>query len=1328
MEVKDSVKNILINMKSCTLVPKIGANLMENLRSHYPYKVASRVFLQATNPHFINDYRHQLELDEEGIPTYGSIMNNTYIKSIISKQEKLDSLNKNYRAIDDTIENYDFLIDQAYEFNTNNENASDHVAIVDYTDNGKLKVKIVPKTEEALENFYNQYSSTKLNSKIANIFSKVGITVGNLTEAETRLGRVGVTDFSKVKGIADSFESIIRVANNKEGSYALSEEFAHLMIGVFKEDSLVKRSLAYLEKNIDLLKDILGDQYEDVVSFYDNNMALVAEEALGHILQHSLLNLTQNDSVFGRASSNIQSKFKDYDETDVQNAKREVAFMMNIFAKEILDDTKSLTKDQIEASKRDVQLNALSDRIDRNVKMLKEQIIIEKKRSKITSDNVIKEYAKNNVNTLESYSNLSADTELGIYIYCSDIVENLKQLNMNIRSRTADSMTAKEYFSMLRDIKRQVDSYKDFLKSLNEAIYDEESEEDNMFLKEHELKDHSTTTVKQIVTEIEKQLKQLTLIYTKKSKPAFMKFLKPFLGDRVTESFSSRKGEQLTLEELFDHATSDISMLDALLDAMCDSSDMVLQIFDRVVKQQKYKAREHTIDAIRKIQQLRKDAEAQGITDFEWMFARDEQGNKTGYYISECDYNAFYKAYEEEKKRLDEKYGTDLSDSDAGARRKELEKWRSTYATSKFGKLEPKPELWKSIAYSNLSDVQKDFLNKFLEIKETYDELLPKSKASRLKAIQIRKDFSQRLIESGSMQNILSNLKGRFEENFLDSVDDDQIFGDVRLGMTDFLGHEYMTLPVLYTQRLKQPNDLSTDVFSTLLQYVYMAENFDAMNQVIDALEVGREIVINDRKVDLTRGGKVVKEKFGKYTKTISKDKTFIEDKINTFFESQVYGRYLQDNGSVTGLITKNEYNVSKFVSWTLKCSSLASLGFNWLANIANVTTGVCMQHIECAARQHFTAKELFEADREYKHLLTSYIQELGSRMKQSKLALFDEMIDFKGNFRENLKSGQKKNWLQRLFGENIAFFGQDAGDHWLYNRTAIAMAKHTKINVPGMGEVSVWDALQIVRVEGTDYNKMVIPEGATNLDGSKFSMFDFSKEILGVNQRLFGIYNEEDSNAANRTITGRLLLQFRKWMKPQYNVRFQAAQKNLLTRRIDEGYYRTCLRLIKEFRRGDMQWSQFKDQMTEDEKANVRRALFEISQLLAVMAIVKFVPWDDDKHRPYAEKLAEYSAKRLLHELGGLTPSHIFVQEMLKNVKNPVPATQPLIDLTNMCISLISPEDYMDEIQSGPYKGMSTAEKNIVKSPIPIIRQYRMVDKFVNELDASIDYYARPY
>lgn len=133
--------------------------------------------------------------------------------------------------------------------------------------------------------------------------------------------------------------------------------------------------------------------------------------------------------------------------------------------------------------------------------------------------------------------------------------------------------------------------------------------------------------------------------------------------------------------------------------------------------------------------------------------------------------------------------------------------------------------------------------------------------------------------------------------------------------------------------------------------------------------------------------------------------------------------------------------------------SSTAQLGFNFLANIANVTTGVAMQNIEAAAGEFFSAKELARADAAYLAAMKDYVGEIGSRDKKSKLALVDEYFNIKGEFNKHMKfSDQRRSWLKRVFGSNVLFLGQECGDHWLYNRTTIAMMLREKVNVPGKG------------------------------------------------------------------------------------------------------------------------------------------------------------------------------------------------------------------------------------------------------------------------------------
>ena len=91
----------------------------------------------------------------------------------------------------------------------------------------------------------------------------------------------------------------------------------------------------------------------------------------------------------------------------------------------------------------------------------------------------------------------------------------------------------------------------------------------------------------------------------------------------------------------------------------------------------------------------------------------------------------------------------------------------------------------------------------------------------------------------------------------------------------------------------------------------------------------------------------------------------------------------------------------------------MAQLGFNWLANIANVAQGICMANIEVAAGQYFTFTELLKADKEYISLMKDFIPEIGSRVKTNKLSLIGDYFNLKQDFDKQVKALTKRIFLK---------------------------------------------------------------------------------------------------------------------------------------------------------------------------------------------------------------------------------------------------------------------------------------------------------------------------
>lgn len=1316
---------------ACTYAPSKGTDLFYALKKQLGYKKAWEVYGIVMGSKFQNDYGDSLSFDAEGVPSFSSVMSNPYIKNFIGDGALKESLQSQFKSKEDTLSNYAECLQEAYKFNSSDPNNKKFTAIVDYSGDN-ITVRLVFKSKAADEKFSEQYKTHQLNTALAGILQPLGNNiVGLLNEAEVGAGRTGVTDFSKARRMAQDTESLIRIANNKEGAEALSEEFSHLIIGALDNHPLVSRSIGILSTDEDALRQILGSDYDDVVEFHGGRMAEVAEEALGKLLQRQLkveFN-TKSTSLIKRLFNLIKGLFKGVNPDNVSKAVREAESSMNFIAKGLLNSNIQVTKADINRIDRDVQFNDLSDRIARNIKILKEAKNTELKRAKIAPEN--QDTIKGRVDDLNTYINdETKDSVLGLMNYAGQAIRELHGAMTNLKNTNGSSA---DMFKRLRSVQMTLTSYGGFITALNDALNDEEFEQDNMFAKKYVVSLPSGTEEINLAEDIEKLntlQKRVAQQYLKVAKASFSEFLKPFLGEEITFTLGKNAGTTITVKELLEKADSDISFFDMWLDAMGDSSDILLQAFDAIVKKAMDAARLKAIDKINELQKIRLDAEKLGITDFDWMFERYSDGTLTGNYVGDINYAQYERDLKEFNEELDKKYGKRATGEAARKKVDERNAWIDNHTKAViFGTAIPKASIYGG-NLDKLTPNQKIIYDRIIKFKKEIDDLLPENKVETLKAVQSRKDGIQRIIDSTSSPSSLwENLKTNMGKEFIEMEDDDALFGNQRTGLRNFSGQEFMTLPVLYTTRLKDPNELSTDIFGSLIAYTAMGARYEQMEKIVDPLEVGRTVV-KERYPNQTRGSSTLKETFTQFgekvTNVISKGSgSNIERRLDDFFECQVYGRYLKDEGTFD--IFGKKVNKTKLTSWILKNGSIAQLGFNWLANIANVNTGIAMQNIEAAAGEFFSVKELALADKEYMAHLTATLGELYSRNKKDKLALFDELFNIKGEFNKNMRfADQRRNLLKRVFGEGIAFLGQECGDHWLYNRTAIAMALRTKVIVPGKGEMSLWDALEVKdKYEDTsEIKELVLPKGTTTIEGELFDIGKFGRKMLHVNQSLFGVYNDEDTCMANRVIAGRLIMQYRKWMKAQYNKRFQASQMSLALGREEEGYYRTGLRIAMELARGKVQIGAL--DLTPHEKANIKRCMMELGQLLAVWALASLVEWPDDKDRPWALKLAEYSSKRLRHELATLAPGPWMSQEIINTVKSPAASLNLATDVTNLTLSCFDPRDWTDEIKSGPYKGWSTLEKNLYKAPIPGLREYKQVDKFVDEIDTSINYYAR--
>lgn len=1321
--------------RNCAIIPQVRNNkgqvvdskLFKGLLAYTGNNrsEATRLYLITKSSEFIKNWNPRLTLDENNEPTLRSLLQKTNISNVIPESKVLERLNREIgyykRGMDkpalwvNNDENYQKLLQKAISFNQTSDFRDDYVAkIIKIQDTESPRIFIGVKVEK--RNRLNSIDADKmaynanLNSRLRDILAANGIAVGALTDLEKRMGINGVTDFDVARTAANGMIEMIRLANGIEGEKALPEEFAHFAIEAMGESPLINRLINNLSSS-GLISEILGDEYETYDTLYKGDTVKLAKEAAGkllakHLLKSEPIGQKPYKNLLERVISAIKSFFKTVNASQIQKAMYEADKDFGRLARDILNGRmdEEINVGNINSSGLFYQTN---ERVQRDRKLLQDIMNNELKRLKI--------YEKRNPNSQFSANQrllidrleleLADNNEVeGIYAFLDNALEELQKVSNRLEVlRNTPATNANERASVLRDVRNYMYSYKNIIEDIRKALVDEERYTDNRY----------GQRVRVALDNASILIGDLFVKYNDVSMPLFVDFIKPFVGENIMIPFGKFKGKVIKAEDLVKMADEDISFFDRWLDSMADSSDYMLKVMDQAVKKSKEQARLRTIDVMKQLQAATIKLEKAGIKNTDWMFERDSKGNLSGNYISEINQALFKEKVREMFKSLNEKYGKNPVGENAEKYKKERQAWFDTNMEIVNGKKVPKMSIYGNKQYQRLNAAQKEYYDTVMNIKSQLDSYLPEKYTTLTNAVKIRKDLLERVKSSDDVKSGTKQIWESIKDEFIRRTDDVD-FGD-RATVKDFEGNEVQTLPIYFT-KLKEgesANDLSTDIVSTLTAYAAMANDFDEMNKVIDVLELGRDL-LRERQITQTQGGKPLVEKFkavgrkveGKLTK--EGEATRFVQRLNDFFEMQVYGRYMADEGT----FGKTNIDKGKVANFVNRVTSMNNLALNVLSGISNVATGTVMMRIESFAGEFFNEKNTITADRVYGQSLPEYLAEIGSRVKTSKLALWDELFNVMQEYEQDVRevNFDRKSWFSRMFNTSTLFFMNNAGEHWMQNRTSLALADAYKMKAPDGKIVSLWDAMEVVPIDKNNKKagaKLQLKQGYTKADGSAFTQDDiikFSRKSAAINQRMHGIYNKADRSAVQRLAIGRIGMMFRKWIKPSLNRRFKSATYNYDLDTWTEGYYRTSGRFLLQLAR-DLRETQFNlaarwNELTPTEKANIRRALTETGHFLAVMAIIGLIEWSDDKDRPWLVRMVEYQARRLYTELGTMIPGKSMITEGLRIIKSPaagINTIENMLDLTK----LLNPWNYMDELQSGRYEGHSTAYRSFFESPI---------------------------
>ena len=1089
------------------------------------------------------------------------------------------------------------------------------------------------------------------------------------------------------------------ITDDTYNSNILAEEWGHFVVEAVTDNPLRDRMLKTL-KNDEVLQRLLGDDYYKYQKIYNGDIDLLAREALGKMMAQVLNSYdpaAPNDRLFERYKNSILNFFGNKDPDEIDKIINQVRAQVYEFTTNAFAGKYNLN---IRTPEYNRTLYNLGEQVSKEHRILERMIkqeekrlaiygrgakatIKEKKESSVDFDDAQKLFIDTLKQDLEDHKELE-----GIYRYVDKAVTMLKQLSN--RLDTIDTFTGSDSskFSILKNIRDYMASYGSILEELRQEISIAKKEGDTT------LRDK----LQDSLYEFSGLVAQLGNDWTEITKDEFANYVKEFEGEGISMSIRGKR-KQYTIRELLDYTEQDITIVERWIDSMADSTDPILRIYDAIVKRQKNKARLTTIDMEKELLMHAKKLEEAGIDNTDFMYERrTKDGRLSGNFVTKYNWSDYYTDLSSYVKSLD----PNLSKQDKA---RLISQWKNEHMSGN----NPTDEYINPV-YTEIQNnpAKKAYYDYIMDLKKSLDYSLPARYVRISKAPQIRRDFLERVL---GKSNKLGYLWESIKDDLVRREDDDEF----SYGRQDFEGNQIFTLPIYYTKNLRDKNDLSTDCTSSMIAYMAMANDYIAMNEVIDALEVGK-LLLAKRKVARTKGGRILKELINKESEDLtmegSESKAFA--RLNDFMEMQVYGNQMKDEGTVAGI------DVGKAANMLNKIQSYGTTALSVLTGTANLAQNILNSSLESIAERFFSKKDLANADLAYSQMLPEYLGEIGNRIQISKMALFAEKFNVLQDYKQSVRDvdWNRKTWLSRLFKENTLWFTTSAGDHYTQMRTALALAHSWKVSDSEGNIVPLFEALEVKYLDDShpEYGaKLIIPEGYLDSNGNPITeeyFIKFTKVVRGINDKLYGIYNQEDKSAMQLRAIGRLLIMYRNWMRPLYLKRYGVEKYNEDIGTFEEGYYRTLYHyisnIIKDLKKGELTIFQQWGILTNEQKGSIWQAISELSTfgiLLGIISSLKSIPDDKDKNNWLADYIS-YAIIRLKADMGALVPGPAMLDEGLRLFDNPFAAIGVLKN-TRQLFNLLNPDTWTTEIDQGIYKGYTKAEKIMLK-PLPFVRQFQ--------------------
>lgn len=1104
-------------------------------------QLTKEYYAVGTNESFLSRVRDNAEFDENGETTFKSLQRLANLQ--VDEDTLIQVLNKDLGAGEMS---YDEAISKMASFNRSSSYNDSYMATITPAENGKYTLSVVKKTRANQVALGEVISKQTLQNRIKYHLNKAGVSVEFMENDEKIQGRYSTENATQT---ANGLYQLIKIAKGEKVEAALAEEAGHFAVAAMGNSPLMQRFMNLLTEDVQrrILGEEYQGKYLGDDSRREVAGTIVGEALIGHIdkrapWQSLMVRIVNNiKKVFATIKGDEIMKAS----IEAKEIAEYIAagFMSDTFegtVEEALKTRETLYSAPVSfniRTFRDVlgklkmqaaEMGQVSTDLFKRFNQLAGQVELGRDVNSpgILGDAIALEGIAEAVSLMHDL--LQAEIpDLLASVDFSDISDFYANMPRNAKALRAVRTYAKNALSII-DIIERATSTVPGAQSLQGDISNIQILDASGNLVSYNLLDIANS-LKSVLASRNGLLNELA----NKESQFFLRFLEDSLGSTYISRaarviFKFKKGEKLLqfkdaedipISDLMRHLDSDITLFERYIASMSNNSDVIGQIADKTAKYASKVADDITRVDFAELQRLKNrfdELKKKGrISDTRELYEVDSEGHLTGNLRSEYRIGAWENDFKEMKAQALEDFKTanpdweSKSDFERGVMwdnyfKPLIKQWHKLHSTfvidpvTNEGRYVPN-NAYKDASWDYLSPDVQNLISDIIQLKRNIDNRLGEVHTRDYRAPQFKGTFmdkvrNKRLYE-GTADAVKHTVIGEIRDTFCETSEDYEYGSNATYNNEDEqLFHNKLSyereklnrVPLYGINSLPDMSELSTDIFHSMLAYSGMANQYAAISQIVDTLEVGRQ-VLGERTV-----GGLRRER------DVQGDKSRAFNRYTKFLDKQIYGIGMKKLTLSNGIV------INKIADFFTGLASKVYLGGNVAGGLVNLGTGSIEIFKEAFAGEFFDSEEWLKANIEYFKSLPHNLWDTGKQIKDDKVSLFIQHFD--------VLSDNKKNWREWNTRESrlLNFFGQSlwlpykSGEHYMQSIPYIGLAHATKLYTENGDEISLWDAYQVEDIAGTKEGKELGLKGKIYFknpsDISTYKMIsDIISQIEGV-------------------------------------------------------------------------------------------------------------------------------------------------------------------------------------------------------------------------------------